>query len=621
MFQKKIFYPLLMLAIIGVVVFIFFMQATDDEPTSNEEIKTIVDSSDSVDQQVENLAAFTRLYGYIRYFHPSDEAEQIDWERFAMYGTGYVSEAKNTEELKSKLVDLFFPIAPTIQIYLEGEEVKDPFENINKHDPGLKYVAWQHLGKESSLRWNVGLYQKKRVIFNETSSSEKLFETLPKMGETISESINKTLKVNLPIVLYIDGEKTLGTTDESLKKLNDLLEQIKSVQEDSEAANLQTRLAGVTILWNDIQHFYPYFEEVDVDWLQELPSFIQNGLNTKDKEEYEDVIRYMTEKLGDGHIGMNDTSWMKGYRTPFTVDFADKQLVITSTIDETYQVGDIILSINGTPAMEYLAELGQVYSGSPQVKSYMSLQAFEYKQKDEALFLEIERNGESLSLEVEYFYEDVYEKYGLSNFPVIQENFIEIEPEIFYVNALELGYYDIHPYLDSLKGAKGIIFEFRGYPKKNVIQILSHLSDEVVESPQWLREQIVYPDHKKLVGYDMSRWEIEPQSPKFKGTIVFITNAQAISAPETLLGVVEDNNLGLIVGQPTAGANGNVTEIDLPGHRRIIFTGMKVLKGNGMQHHLIGVKPTHEVERTISGVKAGIDEYIEKALELIKKVD
>ena len=35
-------------------------------------------------QTIDNLVAFAKLYGYIRYFHPSDEAASINWNQFAM---------------------------------------------------------------------------------------------------------------------------------------------------------------------------------------------------------------------------------------------------------------------------------------------------------------------------------------------------------------------------------------------------------------------------------------------------------------------------------------------------------------------------------------------------------
>ncbi len=82
---------------------------------------------------------------------------------------------------------------------------------------------------------------------------------------------------------------------------------------------------------------------------------------------------------------------------------------------------------------------------------------------------------------------------------------------------------------------------------------------------------------------------------------------------------IEHYKLGEIVGQPTAGANGNVNPFNLPGGFRVTWTGMKVLKHDGSQHHLIGIQPTIPMERTIKGIVEGRDEFLEKALELINQ--
>jgi len=43
---------------------------------------------------------------------------------------------------------------------------------------------------------------------------------------------------------------------------------------------------------------------------------------------------------------------------------------------------------------------------------------------------------------------------------------------------------------------------------------------------------------------------------------------------------------------------------------------MKVLKHDGSQHHLVGIKPTLEVKCTVQGVRAGRDEVLEAAVQL-----
>lgn len=36
---------------------------------------------ESVSREVANLTAFAKLYGHVKYFHPSDEAREIDWDK------------------------------------------------------------------------------------------------------------------------------------------------------------------------------------------------------------------------------------------------------------------------------------------------------------------------------------------------------------------------------------------------------------------------------------------------------------------------------------------------------------------------------------------------------------
>ena len=95
------------------------------------------------------------------------------------------------------------------------------------------------------------------------------------------------------------------------------------------------------------------------------------------------------------------------------------------------------------------------------------------------------------------------------------------------------------------------------------------------------------------------------------------TDSRAISAAETLLGIVEGWHLGERVGSATAGTNGNVNYTMLPGGYRVVWTGMKVLKHDGTRHHGIGILPTVLVARTISGVSLGRDEVLDRALSLM----
>jgi C-terminal processing protease CtpA/Prc len=126
------------------------------------------------------------------------------------------------------------------------------------------------------------------------------------------------------------------------------------------------------------------------------------------------------------------------------------------------------------------------------------------------------------------------------------------------------------------------------------------------------------PDRQDL-SYAKSGWPVKPKSPRFKSKVVFIVEPFVVSFGETYMGIIEHYKLAEIVGQTTAGCNGNVNFISLPGGFRVMWTGMKVLKHDGSQHHLIGIQPTVPVKRTIKAVREGRDQYLEKAIEIIRK--
>lgn len=50
-----------------------------------------------------NVRAFAKLYGYVRFFHPSDEASSIDWDRFAILGVDRVTDASSVDVLQERL--------------------------------------------------------------------------------------------------------------------------------------------------------------------------------------------------------------------------------------------------------------------------------------------------------------------------------------------------------------------------------------------------------------------------------------------------------------------------------------------------------------------------------------
>jgi hypothetical protein len=54
------------------------------------------------EQQINNQKTFAKLFGYVRYFYPGDEASGIDWDKFAIYGCSMVDKCKSQQVLASQ---------------------------------------------------------------------------------------------------------------------------------------------------------------------------------------------------------------------------------------------------------------------------------------------------------------------------------------------------------------------------------------------------------------------------------------------------------------------------------------------------------------------------------------
>jgi hypothetical protein len=91
-----------------------------------------------------------------------------------------------------------------------------------------------------------------------------------------------------------------------------------------------TRLAGVVVSWSVFQHFYPYFEQIQVDWPAALRSGLTSAAVGPDEASYVRTLRRLLAELQDGHAMIFDPRVNPPVRFAFTWDRIDNQLVITS---------------------------------------------------------------------------------------------------------------------------------------------------------------------------------------------------------------------------------------------------------------------------------------------------
>lgn len=115
-------------------------------------------------QEIENLKAFAKAYGYVKYFHPSAEGEELDWGWFSVYGAKEMLHCNNSEELIQTLNRIFQNVAPTVVFsdsLCPDEKLAALQTPAEKRDYSLTY--WQHYGVGKDMTNPSKLYKSVRV--------------------------------------------------------------------------------------------------------------------------------------------------------------------------------------------------------------------------------------------------------------------------------------------------------------------------------------------------------------------------------------------------------------------------------------------------------------------------
>jgi C-terminal processing protease CtpA/Prc len=558
----------------------------------------------SQDQVLANLFAFARLYGYVRYFHPSDEAAGLNWTRVAINGVAQARDAVNPADLAQRLQVFFQPCAPTLLVFPVGERPPPADLALPPDLAEPRVVMWQHYGVEGEFPDSI--YDSQRISASLTGGEIPIGFHDPR--QPFYAELGGDVAALIPLGLFANDQGTWPRPLPSAPALPD---------HGAAPGTLHRRLAGVVIAWNVFQHFYPYFDVVDANYAQALEDALMGTLNANDESAYQDVLRRLLAQLHDGHAVCIDADAADVYAPHLRLAWIEESLVVLEAEGAAAQSlgpGDVILAIDDQPAAQVFADALDLTSGAtPQWRHERAVRDLLAGPLGSQVRLEVQRTtGEptALSLARDVMY------WSIPPQGPRPETVTELEPGVIYVDLTRATDEDVGAVLPQMEVARGIIFDVRGYPRVSSAT-LGHLTDAPVASPLMYVPVVTYPDQQD-VSFDLSTWKIEPQAPRLQGRIAFLIDGQALSYAETYLSIVEHYHLAEIVGQPTGGTNGNKNQFSIPGGYTLHWTGMRVLKQDGSQHHGVGIQPTILVSRTLEGIAEGRDEQLERALEVVR---
>jgi C-terminal processing protease CtpA/Prc len=555
----------------------------------------------------------TRLFGFVRFFNPVAGSEELNWSALAVDGARAAEPATDADDLAQRLESWIRQVAPTVRVraaevhaiasaIAQGDaELIDPsLQRPDGAEPAT-IVSWLHHGINLTERPNV--YRSTRERLEIAANAE----AMPAMNPA------------QPMVLDLGGglcavvPRCVYETDDAVGALPFADVDNSKFAVDDRAV----RFANIAIAWTVIQHFYPYFDVVGTDWDAALASSLRAAAPKATATEFHHVLRRMIAQLQDGHGGVYYQNHGDFFMPAIVIDEVEGQWIVTHAPADAatpLKAGDEIISVDGEPIADVVARhQAMICSATPGWTRWRLAQEILTGPKDSELTLAVDNPADgarTVTLRRTDYAQQVSEPRP--------ETVAELEPGIWYFDTSRATNDDFHASVDAMAQAKGVIFDMRGYPSNLSPIVISHLTDKPVTCAQWHVPKVTRPNREGM-EFQFSNWPVQPMPPRITGKVVFITDGRAISYAETYMGIIEHARLGEIVGEPTAGTNGNVTTVALLGGYFVPFTGMKVLKHDGSPHHGVGIIPTVPCSRTIDGVRAGKDELLERAIEVVKQ--
>ena len=387
------------------------------------------------------------------------------------------------------------------------------------------------------------------------------------------------------------------------------------------------RLLSLYRYWNMIHYFFPYKHLMDEDWNGKLKEYIPQFIDAKDELEYELAVVQIIGDIQDTHAnlwggGDKLSEWKGTNYPPVHVRFVENQLVVTDYYkaelkeEVGLEIGDVITKINNRPVHELVKEKAAFYPASNEPTRLRNLSADLLRSASKSIEIEyISANSIPKTKTLQLYERDsigVYSWYRDSE----EKSYKMLEDNIGYVTLQTIQNKDVSQIRKEFKNTKGIIIDIRNYPSSFVpFSLGSYFVSSSTPFVKFTNGNTNNPGEFTFTD----TYEIPSEGKTYKGQLIVLVNELSQSQAEYTTMAFRAGDNTKVLGSTTAGADGNVSEIMLPGGLRTLISGIGVNYPNGEETQRVGIVPDIEVKPTIQGIREGKDELLERAIEEILK--
>lgn len=534
-----------------------------------------IDFADMNAADIKNLEVLGRVWGFLKYYHPQIAKGNYNWDyELFRFLPKYIATENNNE--RNTLMINWIEALGKVE---KCTKCKPTDENALLK-PDLKWINNQ----------DEALTNKLRHLYNNRSQGQHHY-------------IGMTKGVGNPEFKNERAYSSMSYPDDGF------------------------RLLSLYRYWNMINYFFPYKHLMDKEWNTTLSEYIPLFINAKNELEYEIAAIQIIGDIKDTHANLwggadKIDEWKGDMYPPVHLRFIENQLVVTDYYNEELskeaglKIGHVITKINGERIEKIVEEKTKYYPASNIPTRLRDISADLLRSSANSIQITVISEKSDTQTKTLKLYPknslDYFRWYRKSE----EKAYKMLKNNIGYVTLGSIKEEDIKNIKNEFKDAKGIIIDIRNYPSTFVpFSLGSYFVSSFTPFVKFTNGNVDNPGEFTFT----KELKIPSKGKTYQGKLVVLINELSQSQAEYTTMAFKAGDNSTIIGSTTAGADGNVSSIELPGGLRTMISGIGVNYPNGGETQRIGIVPDIEVLPTIEGIRQGKDELIEKAIEIILK--
>jgi Peptidase family S41 len=382
------------------------------------------------------------------------------------------------------------------------------------------------------------------------------------------------------------------------------------------------QLLGLFRLWNIVEYWAPNRELASENWAEVLPDFIPQFVQAANRNAYALVMMRFIAEIHDTHANLWSSLALRppvgSCRLPVDVRFIGPEAVVTAYTSEKgaasgLQRGDVLIAIDGKLVSQEIHDWTPYYADSNEAARLRDVGRVLTNGECGPVPMTVRREGELTSLTSTRM-DMAQAGQAAQHEDLTGPTFRLLSPEIAYLKLSSVKAADVPKYIEQAKGTRGLIVDLRNYPSDFVVFALGSL---LVNRPTPFAEFSI-ADLSNPGAFRIGDIEsLKPAQPHYNGKVVVLVNAVTQSQAEYTTMALQASPETVVIGSTTAGADGNVSPILLPGGLSTMISGLGVFYPDGTSAQCVGVRVNVPAQPTVTGVAAGHDELLETAIRQI----